>query len=434
MADSPLTKGPIVLAGRYELGTRLGTGGMADVFLARDTLLGREVAVKVFRAAVTEERFDERQRAEIALLARLNHPGLVTLFDAGSGLFGDGAHRAFLVLELVPGLSLADRLHRGPLPAAEAAVVGAQVAEALGYIHAAGVVHRDVKPANILLPAVGTGATQSWTKLADFGIARLVEDAHLTSTGLLLGTPGYLSPEQATGVSPGPPTDVYALGLVLLECRTGARAYPGSGLESATARLHRDPDIPAGLGPSWTRLLAAMTTRDVDARPTAIEAGRELRAMDTTPTATRVLPIATAPMATVPMTAAPGTTVTMATAPLAPAPAAGAPIATVPVAKVDDAATQVQAVPSAPPGRGLSARAAFGRDGQPAGRARSARRFSPRRAAVAGLALLAAVLVGLGLWLWPADPGAGRAPAPSYPAVPGPLGQHLQRLQTSVQP
>jgi serine/threonine protein kinase len=337
VADSPLTEGPIVLAGRYELGTRLGTGGMADVFLARDTLLGREVAVKVFRAAVTEERFDERQRAEIALLARLNHPGLVTLFDAGSGVFGDGAHRAFLVLELVPGLSLADRLRRGLLPAAQAAVVGAQVAESLGYIHAAGVVHRDVKPANILLPAVGTGATESWTKLADFGIARLVEDAHLTSTGLLLGTPGYLSPEQATGVSPGPPTDVYALGLVLLECRTGARAYPGSGLESATARLHRDPDIPAGLGSSWTRLLAAMTARDVDARPTAIEASRELRAMDTPPAATRVLPIAAAPMATVPMTAAAGATVAMA--------------------KVDDAATQVQAAP-APPLRAARSRRA----------------------------------------------------------------------------
>lgn len=392
MGDRPSTEQPVVLAGRYELSALLGTGGMAEVFRARDTLLGRDVAIKVFRTAVTEDRFDARQQGEIGLLARLNHPGLVTIFDAGSGDFPGGTHRAYLVMELVAGRSLGDRLARGPVPPAQTALVGAQVAESLAYIHEAGVVHRDVKPANILLPGgERRGTTQAWAKLTDFGIARLVEDAHLTSTGLLLGTPGYLSPEQATGASPGPPTDVYALGLVVLECRTGVRAFPGTALESATARLHRDPEIPAALGQGWTEAITAMTARQLEDRPTAVEAGALLRALVATPTATRVM-----------------------AAVAAPSPASRAAQTVTLGAVVPPAASAVPAAAAAAARRPVAAHLT-----------------GPLRAVAAALIL---GVVGGGIWLGSREPGSAATPPPSYPEVSGQLGTSLEQLQRSVVP
>jgi eukaryotic-like serine/threonine-protein kinase len=258
-----------VLAGRYELVSVVGRGGMADVYRGWDGVLRRAVAVKVFRSAGVPG-VGQRGRTEVAVLSGLNHPGLVTVFDGGEDESDPGGPRAFLVMEFVPGPTLAARIAAGALPAAAVAAVGAQLAGALAVVHARGIVHRDVKPANILLTdAAAEEGELPRVKLADFGVARLLDETRITSTGITVGTANYLSPEQAAGAPVGPPSDVYALGLVLLECLTGHPAYPGHGVEAALARLHHPPTIPTHLGPAWTHLLHAMTTHTPTTRPTA---------------------------------------------------------------------------------------------------------------------------------------------------------------------
>src|SRR5205823_4403033 len=143
--------------------------------------------------------------------------------------------------------------------------LGAQIGNALAYVHGHGTIHRDIKPANILIDREGQ------PKITDFGIARLVDSARRTATGVTVGTAAYLSPEQVTGAEVGPACDVYSLGLVLLECLTGRREYPGTGAEAALARLHRPPEIPASLPRPWPGLLAAMTDSDPSRRPAAAE-------------------------------------------------------------------------------------------------------------------------------------------------------------------
>ena len=240
--------------GRYLLGEVVGSGAMSQVRRARDTLLDRDVAVKVFR----DDLSDEMAKAEMTTLAGLDHPRLVQVHDAGTG---------YLVMELVDGPHLGTRC--GSLSPDEVAAIGADVAEALSYVHSRGVVHRDVKPANVLL-------SRSGAKLADFGIARIVDAARQTGTGLTVGTAPYLAPEQVTGQEVGPPADVYALGLVLLECLTGRREYTGGAVECALARLHRQPEVPVLPGP-WSPLLRAMTARNPADRPTAAEVVQTLR-------------------------------------------------------------------------------------------------------------------------------------------------------------
>jgi len=254
-----------VLADRFRISALLGRGGMASVYRADDESLGRTVAVKVFRGGLADGDDLKRQQDEIQLLATLNHPSLVTLFDAATDADGN----AFLVMELVEGTDLHSRLRDGPLSRSETAAIGHSLAQALVYVHSTGVIHRDVKPGNILLPDPGAGHLQSRAKLADFGIARIVDGARLTATGKILGTASYFSPEQALGDALTPASDIYSLGLVLLECLTGERSFPGSAVESMTARLSRDPEIPAGLGDSWVGLLRGMTHRAPEARPTA---------------------------------------------------------------------------------------------------------------------------------------------------------------------
>ena len=270
-----------LISGRYRLIEPIGHGGMATVYRGQDEVLGRHVAVKLFRASAVDPDDVGRQETEMRLLASLSHPGLVTLFDAGKDDAGrdDGAAgepRAFLVMELVDGPDLRKRLREGPaLPAANAAHVGAELAGALAYIHARGVIHRDVKPANILLPGTLDGMPPR-AQLTDFGIARVLDGARLTATGATLGTANYLSPEQASGSSATASSDIYSLGLVLLECLTGRVEFSGSAVESAVARLSRDPAVPDDLDSGWRHLLRGMTARDPADRPDAASVAAEL--------------------------------------------------------------------------------------------------------------------------------------------------------------
>jgi hypothetical protein len=252
-------------AGRYTLGDLIGRGGAAEVYRARDELLGRDVAVKLFPAGVGEADESRRQR-EVQTLAGMNHPGLVTIYDVGQ----EGS-RAYFVMQLIEGESLADRIRSGPLRLGDVVALGAALADALTYVHRHGVVHRDIKPGNVLLDTDGR------PHLSDFGIAVLADATNITATGMVIGTASYLSPEQVRGQPVGPASDVYALGLVLLECITARREYPGNALEAAVARLHRPPDIPPDLPGPLGGLLVAMTRDEPAERPTTDQVVNELR-------------------------------------------------------------------------------------------------------------------------------------------------------------
>ena len=260
--------GERLLDGRYRLGQRLGGGAAAEVFRAEDERLGRPVAIKLFRGDAAEQL--QRHEAEMRTLASLDHPSLVTVFDAG----GDpDTGQPFLVMQLVEGSTLAQEVADGPLTLDRTARYGAALADALGYVHERGLVHRDVKPANVLISADGR------VHLADFGIARLVGSAHETRTGDVLGTPAFFAPEQVAGEAVGPPTDVYALGIVLYECLTGRRPFEGTPMEIAMARLNRSPEVPPEVPAHWRRLLVAMTQREPGARPTAPQVANALRGL-----------------------------------------------------------------------------------------------------------------------------------------------------------
>ena len=258
---------------RYDVNDLIGRGGMADVYRATDRLLGRQVAVKVLRET-TEGPHRERFVEEARMLASLNHPGLITLLDAGFE-----ADHPYLVMELVDGPTLAAAIGGAPMAPERVGHIGHQLAVVLDYAHDAGVVHRDVKPSNVLL------CTGDRALLADFGIARLIgATEHHTRTGEALGSPAYLAPEQVAGEPLTAAADVFSLGLVLLEALTGIRAYVGSPIEAALSRLSTAPVIPDTLDPAWRSLITRMTSRDPADRPSAAQVAAELAPASTTGT------------------------------------------------------------------------------------------------------------------------------------------------------
>jgi len=223
-----------VLAERYQLGALIATGGMGSVYRAVDTHLGRPVAVKVLKRVLADDpTFLERFRREARAAAAISHPGVARVYD-----YGERSSEAFIVMELVEGDTLAERIARhGLLPWQTAFAIAEQVATALSAAHSQGVVHRDVKPANILLDAAGH------VKVTDFGIARAAQATTLTRPGMVLGSANYVAPEQAQGNQAGPAADLYSLGCVLFEAVTGATPYQGPNAVSI-ATQHVSSPVP----------------------------------------------------------------------------------------------------------------------------------------------------------------------------------------------
>jgi serine/threonine protein kinase len=247
---------------------------VGTVHRARDEFLGRDVAIQLIAPRVLDADHLRRDEDEVKVLARLNHHGLVALFDAGSDTSDLQGPRPYLVMELVDGPDLRHRLAQGPLPRLEVAQIGYDMAKALGYVHDHGVIHRDVKPANIMMFDYHNDVARVRAKLTDFGISVMMQAP--VAGGAFVGTAAYVSPAQAKGEALVPASDIYSLGLVLLECLTGVVSYPGEALQSALARLLQGPDIPADLDPQWVRLLTAMTATDPVARPSARETAMSL--------------------------------------------------------------------------------------------------------------------------------------------------------------
>ncbi|MFJ4037797.1 serine/threonine-protein kinase [Microbacterium sp. NPDC090007] len=365
--------------GRYRLGRLLGRGGYARVYEALDTALDRTVALKIIDGDGADPADVARVRSEIRLLASLSHPSLVTLYDARLG-----ARPAYLAMELISGPTLGDRIARGPLPGPEVSRIGREIAEAFAVIHSRGIVHRDVKPSNILIrPAAHTGETPRAT-LADFGIASLVGATRVTRADTVIGTAAYLSPEQARGMPASPRSDVYALGLVLLEALTGRRPWASATPhEALAARLVATPDIPAHVPPPWRDVLEHMTALEPERRPDAAALMVALR--------------------------------TLANVGVPDAPAGG-----------DDRTARLTAPTAGLPGGTAPTRV------WDTGTDRAARRPSRRTVTVASL-----VAVGLALGAVTAAVfanGQGAAAPPDLPTLPQPLDQHMDDLYREVAP
>ena len=367
-----------LLGGRYELGRVLGRGGMAEVYEATDRVLLRPVAVKVLGEWLGgDTTFVERFRREALAAARLSHPELVAVYDTG---FEDGLH--YLVMELVPGETLADALGRdGRMEPERATAIARAIARALTVAHAAGIVHRDVKPANVMLAADGR------IRLMDLGIARSLEGADLTRTTSILGSPNYVSPEQARGERVDARSDLYSLGCVLYEMLAGRPPFDAeSPVAVAYKHVHEEPSPPSAEAPvpAW---LDAVTLRAMAKDPAArFQTADELRA---------ALEDATAPVVSVPAI---------------PVPAGGT---TTPIPPV----TPTQAFP------------------RRHDRRRRRRSVFPLVAAAIALAMIGALAIAL---LGTPDPltnsGASRSPSPSASPSPSPSSSPSPSPTASPEP
>lgn len=266
----------IVLDGRYRVQTPIASGGMSTVYRGLDMRLDRPVALKVMDARYAgDHQFLARFQREARAIARLKHPGLVAIYDQGQ----DTTH-PFLVMELVEGGTLRELLReRGPMPPHAVVAVLRPVLGGLGEAHRAGLVHRDIKPENVLISDDGE------VKLVDFGLVRATAEAGITSTSVILGTAGYLSPEQVAGHPTGPRSDIYSTGIMAFELLTGTMPFRGDNpLSVAHQRLDRDVAPPSsiidGVPPQFDEFIARATARDPEDRfPDAVAMGAQLDAI-----------------------------------------------------------------------------------------------------------------------------------------------------------
>lgn len=230
-----------LLSGRYEILDRLGSGGMSNVYRATDKILERTVAVKVLAEHLSDdERFVARFRREALAVAKLIHPNIVQVYDTG---IDDGSR--YIVMEYVDGRSGAQILQRmGPIDPAQAMEIGIQACAGLDYAHRRNIIHRDVKPGNLMITGEPAGPGETSVKLTDFGIARATEQTRITQVGSVVGTAAYLAPEQVRGEEATPATDVYALGVVLYQFLTNRLPYEGSSLAELAVRQQNEKPLP----------------------------------------------------------------------------------------------------------------------------------------------------------------------------------------------
>lgn len=400
-----------LLDGRYRLQSKIGSGGMGVVYLARDEVLGRDVAVKMFRDPSADH---ERFSSETRLLACLNHHSLVTLFDARTGEQGV----AFLVMEHVTGPTLRDRLRSGPIARGDVWNIAHDLAEALHVVHSAGIVHRDIKPSNVLLRPSPVPGEEFRAKLADFGIAYMVDSTRMTLPGTVLGTAAYLSPEQVRGEDAAPPSDVYSLGLVLIESLTGEKVYgQGTTHEAALARLAHDPVVPDWVGEQWRLLLCEMTHRDPSRRPSALDVVMRVGAFE------------------------PFVGTTLAGGTLGPSASDSTMELEVtratPLTRTHQAPTGTVAGLPDPPfdalvsGRTDQQASDSGVDGHTSAPTASARRWPRRIAVAAAVASVLGIVLGVH---WALQPASQAESLPQLPVLDEPLSSEMQQLLESVSP
>jgi hypothetical protein len=382
------------VADRYELEAELGAGGMGVVWRARDLLLGRAVAVKEvdLPPAVDAERLEAlraRVWREARAAARLNHPGAVTVFD----IVSDAGHD-LIVMELVEAPTLDDLVREaGPLDPAAAAALGLRLLATLEAAHRAGIVHRDLKPKNVMVAEGGA------TKLADFGVAWLQGDPRLTATGLVVGSPAYMAPEQVEGGEVTPATDLWALGATLWFAVEGEAPFGGGEFQTLTAIVHGTPRTPRRLGP-LAPVLAGLLAKDPAARPAAADLRPRLEAVAEGGGVPVPVPVPVGAAAGSPGDATPR-----------------------PLAGGDPTDTRVlgqRALP--PPSHERTGRRRGGLPPVPlpAGPAPGAARARPRRRGRGVAVLLVAGLVGVGAWLLASPDQPGQRPAQRRAAAPPP--------------